>query len=145
MTQISRMAAISEMTGQGRPEPPLNGGEVETLLGFLDYQRATLAWKTARLDAAGFAATITPTTMTLGGLLKHMAYVEDHWFSRSLHDRQLGSPWDTVDWKADEDWDWHSAADDSPAEVRALWSEAIGRSRAAVAEALTTGGFDQVA
>jgi Protein of unknown function (DUF664) len=25
----------------GRPEPPYTGGEVATLLGFLDYQRAT--------------------------------------------------------------------------------------------------------
>ena len=29
----------------GRPEPPREGGEVATLLGFLDYQRATLEWK----------------------------------------------------------------------------------------------------
>ncbi len=29
----------------GRPEPPRDGGEVATLLGFLDYQRATLEWK----------------------------------------------------------------------------------------------------
>jgi uncharacterized damage-inducible protein DinB len=145
MTDISGVAATTEMTGPARPEPPLSGGEVETLLGFLDYQRATLAWKTARLGEAGLAATIAPTTMTLGGLLKHLAYVEDHWFSRSLHDRELGPPWDTVDWKADEDWDWHSAADDSPAELRALWVAATDRSRAAVAEALPHGGFDQLA
>jgi Protein of unknown function (DUF664) len=30
---------------QGRPEPPCEGGEVATLPGFLDHQRATLEWK----------------------------------------------------------------------------------------------------
>jgi len=39
-----------EQDEYGRPEPPLVGNEVETLLGFLDYQRATLAWKCAGLD-----------------------------------------------------------------------------------------------
>ena len=43
--------------------------------------------------------------MTLGGILKHLAYVEDHWFSRFLHGRDPEPPWDTVDWDADHDWD----------------------------------------
>jgi uncharacterized damage-inducible protein DinB len=130
---------------QGRPEPPAAGDEVATLLGFLDYQRATLRWKTSGLDAAGLGASIAPTTMTLGGLLKHLAYVEDQWFSRSLHGRDPSPPWDTVDWKADEDWDWHSAADDSAGALQALWQGAVARSRVSVEEALATGGFDQLA
>ena len=69
------------MDEQGRPEPPLAGDEVATLLGFLDYQRATLAWKCAGLDAAGCGATVGASSMTLGGMLKHLAYVEDDWFS----------------------------------------------------------------
>jgi hypothetical protein len=36
------MTALDE---QGRPEPPLAGDETATLVGFLEYQRATLAWK----------------------------------------------------------------------------------------------------
>lgn len=35
---------------QGRPEPPWAAGEAETLMGFLDFQRATLEWKTRGLD-----------------------------------------------------------------------------------------------
>ena len=57
----------------GRPEPPVAAGEVEILLGFLDYQRATLEWKTLGVSDADLAKSIHPTTMTLGGLLKHMA------------------------------------------------------------------------
>jgi uncharacterized damage-inducible protein DinB len=83
--------------------------------------------------------------MTLGGMLKHLAYVEDLWFSRSLHGRDPEHPWDTADWKADPDWDWHSAADDTPEQVHALWQEAVARSRALVAEALADGGLDQPA
>ena len=60
-----------------RPEAPFEGDEVETLLGFLDYQRATLEWKCSGLDQAALAATTAASSLTLGGLLKHMAYVED--------------------------------------------------------------------
>ena len=114
---------------QGRPEPPLAADETATLLGFLDFQRATLAWKCAGLDAAGFGATTAASSMTLGGLLKHMAYVESEWFSHSLHARDREAPFDAVDWKADPDWEWHSAAGDTPDQLRTLWQDAVDRSR----------------
>lgn len=128
----------------GRPEPPLAAGETETLLGFLDFQRATMAWKCAGLDTAGLTATVGVSTMTLGGLLKHMALVESSWFSRWLHGRDRQSPWDTVDWEADPDWEWDSAAEDSPAQLFALWLGAVDESRRLVAEALADGGLDQL-
>jgi uncharacterized damage-inducible protein DinB len=124
-----------------RPEPPLDGDETATLLGFLDYQRATLAWKCAGVDAAGLRATVAVSSMTLGGMLKHLAYVEQDWFSRWLHGRDRRPPWDTVDWSADPDWDWHSAADDTPEQLFALWEDTVGRSRILVAEALADGGL----
>jgi uncharacterized damage-inducible protein DinB len=136
------MAHIDE---HGRPEPPAGADEAATLLGFLDYQRATLAWKCEGLGSAGLNATVGASTMTLGGLLKHMAYVEEAWFSRSLHGRDRQPPWDTVDWKADPDWEWHTAADDTPEQLRALWEDAIARSRADVSQALARGGLDQLA
>lgn len=128
---------------QGRPEPPLAAGETETLLGFLDYQRATLAWKCSGVDAEGLRATVGPTSMTLGGLLKHLAWVEDYWFSRRLHGRDPHPPWDSVDWDADPDWEWHSAADDSFEQLFALWAGAVERSRSRVAEALADGGLER--
>jgi uncharacterized damage-inducible protein DinB len=136
---------MSDIDEHGRPEPPQAADETATLLGFLDYQRATLAWKCAGLDAAGLSATVGASTMTLGGLLKHMALVEDHWFSRSLHGQEWQPPWDAIDWKNDPDWEWRSAADDSPDELRALWENAVARSRALVAEALEEGGLDRLA
>ena len=129
----------------GRPEPPIAADETETLLGFLDYQRATLKWKCEGLDAAGLNAATASSSMTLGGLLKHMAYVEDLWFSRFLHAQDKAAPWDTVDWDADRDWEWHSAADDAPEQLFVLWEDAVARSRSLVAEALLHGGLGQLA
>lgn len=125
---------------QGRPEPPVNAGECATLLGFLDFQRATLAWKCRGLAADGLGATTAASKMTLGGLLKHMAYVEDLWFSRQLHGNDPTPPWDTVDWDANHDWEWDTAPDDSPDELFALWEEAVDRSRARVDEVIAADG-----
>lgn len=136
---------MTEYDLHGRPEPPLAADETATLLGYLDYQRATFAWKCEGLDAAGLQATVGVSTMTLGGMMKHLALVEEGWFSRSLHGREHGPPWDAVDWAADPDWDWHSAVDDAPEQLFALWQDAVERSRVAVQEALTTGGLDQLA
>jgi uncharacterized damage-inducible protein DinB len=136
---------MTDIDEKGRPEPPLAGDETGSVLGYLDYQRATLGWKCAGLDSAGLSATVGASSMTLGGLLKHMAYVEDNWFSRALHGREKSPPWDTVDWSADQDWEWHTAADDSPEQLLAIWQDAVERSRALVAEALPNGGLDQLA
>ena len=126
------------------PEPPLAGDEVATLLGSLERQRAILAWKCGGLDAAGLRATHPPSAITLGGLLKHLALVEDSHFSRLLFDREPGAPWRAVDWDADPDWEWHSAAGDSPEELFALWRDAVARSREVVDEALANGGLEQL-
>ncbi|MEQ7128644.1 DUF664 domain-containing protein [Actinopolymorpha sp. B11F2] len=75
---------MSTLDEPGRPEPPLAADETETLVGFLEYQRATFAWKCAGLATAGLKATVGVSTMTLGGMLKHLAYVEDHWFSHRI-------------------------------------------------------------
>jgi hypothetical protein len=126
----------------GYPEPPAVGDEASTLLGSLERQRATLAWKCADLGAAGLQATLPTSAVTLGGLLKHLAYMEDLNFTRDLAGRDLPEPWRSADRDAEEDWEWRSAADDGPDELRALWRAAVERSRSAVAGALTAGGMD---
>jgi uncharacterized damage-inducible protein DinB len=136
---------MTQLDEQGRPEPPLAADEIATLLGFLEFQRATLAWKCAGLDTAGLRATVGVSSMTLGGMLKHLACVEHSWFSRALHGQDPQPPWDTVDWKADPDWDWHSAAEDSPEQLFALWQDAVARSRALVTAALAGGDLGQLA
>ncbi|MEH0938882.1 DinB family protein [Micromonospora psammae] len=129
---------------QGRPKPPLAADEAATLLGFLERQRATLAWKCDGLDAAGLRATVGASSMTLGGLLKHLANVEDSTLAQWLKGTQPGPPWNTVDWDAAPDWDWRSAAEDTPEQLRTLWRDAVARSRVTIDEALADGGLDQL-
>jgi uncharacterized damage-inducible protein DinB len=136
---------MTEVGGQRRPGPPVAGDETATLLGALERERATLAWKCGGLDTAGLTATVGASSMTLGGLLKHLALVEDEYFGVRLLGREPGPPWAAVDWDADPDWEWHSAAGDTPQQLMTLWQEAVARSRAAVTDALAGGGLDRLA
>ncbi|HYY44572.1 MAG TPA: DinB family protein [Actinomycetota bacterium] len=136
---------MTHVSEQVHPEPPVAGNETATLLGSLERQRATLAWKCGGLDAAALTATVGASSITLGGLLKHLALVEDDYFSRRLLGRELGPPWSTADWDADPDWEWRSAAQDSPEELMALWQDAVARSRAVLAKVLADGDLGQLA
>ncbi|HEU5269828.1 MAG TPA: DUF664 domain-containing protein [Jatrophihabitans sp.] len=133
------------MTNSETPwEPPLAGTEAEHLTGALDRLRATFRWKADDLDASGLQVRVGASELTLGGLLKHLALVEESCFGRKLSGVKPGAPWDSVDWAADPDWEFHSAARDSPAELYALWDDAVERSRARLAAALADGGLDQL-
>jgi len=125
-------------------DPSPTAGEVEMLTFALDRSRAQFAWKCGGLDAAGLRKPHPPSAMTLGSLLKHLAFVDD-WTTVRLTGQQMPAPWAAVDWDVDPDWPWHSAADDPPEELYRLWREAAERGRAAVAEVLADGGLDQPA
>jgi uncharacterized damage-inducible protein DinB len=117
----------------------VDGDELETLLSTLERIRRTFAWKCGGLDAQGLRATTAASTMTLGGLLKHLAFVEAEWFAVRLRGEPIGPPWDT----AEPDTEWQTAADDSPEELYALWEAAVARSRAMVAAAVAEGDAGQ--
>ncbi|MHB1988149.1 MAG: DinB family protein [Acidimicrobiales bacterium] len=124
----------------GRPEPPHDGDEAATLLGFLDFQRATLEWKCRGLSDEQLRVALSPTSMTLGGMLKHLAYVEDYWFTDVAAGEPAPAPWADVDWEVEPDWEWRSAGGDPGDELRALWADRVSRSRAVVATRLDQGG-----
>jgi hypothetical protein len=119
------------------------GTEVEHLLGALDRLRATFRWKTSGLDAAGLNHRIPSSALTLGGLLKHLAGVEEVTFTRKLAGVAPGEPWRSIDWDETPDWDFTSAADDAPAALYALWDDAVARSRDRLGKALADGGLYQ--
>ena len=85
---VSRRRAAGKLTPMPRAEPPVAGDETATMLGSLERQRAIFAWKCGGLDAAGLTATAGASSMTLGGLLKHLALVEDEYFTRRLLGRE---------------------------------------------------------
>jgi hypothetical protein len=123
-----------------RTFPPAPG-EIEALLGALHRNRRTFAWKTGGLDAEAMRRTLAPSEMTLGGLVKHLALVEDHYFTHQLQGRDYPAVWAPMD--EDDNWEWTSAGDDSPEELRTLWLQSVARSEAAIDEALADGGLDR--
>jgi hypothetical protein len=132
------------MTDTNPWEPPFAGTEVEHLTGALDRMRTTFRWKADGLDAAGLQTRIGASHLTLGGLLKHLAVVEDHIFTTKLSGEPMDALWDDNGWDDNDDWEFDSAADDSPEQLYALWDGAVERSRARLGAALADGGLDQL-
>ena len=68
-----------------RTEPPSAGSERDTLTGFLGWHRGTLELKCSGLDAAALARrAVEPSSLSLLGLVRHMADVERGWFRRLM-------------------------------------------------------------
>jgi hypothetical protein len=127
-------------------EPPLAGDELAHLVGALERLRTTFRWKADGLDAAGLRVQIGASTLTLGGLLKHLASVEDYTFSVKLAGTWSGEDWGA--WGYDgsddsDDWFFTSARDDAPERLYQAWDAAVARSRARLAAAIADGGLDQ--
>jgi hypothetical protein len=121
-----------------RTDPPYHGTEAEIAIGFLDYHRDTLRLKTEGLTDEQLRQRLEPSTMTLGGLVKHMAYVEDWWLNQVFAGNPEPEPWASADWDADNDWDWHSADQDSAEQLRTLLDDAVAASDRVLAAAVGT-------
>lgn len=129
-----------------RVAPPEQGDEVTLLRAYVDFLRDSLRMKAEGLDAEQLDAKHPPSALTLGGLLKHAAFVEHWWFSCVFLGSEFAEPWASVDWDADEDWDFHSAPLDTPEELFALFDATIAESDRITDEALVAPeGLDAVA
>src|SRR4051794_21235571 len=79
------MATSVNVTSIERPMPPPNGDERQTMEGWLDFYRVTLALKCDGLDDERLrTASVPPSGLTLLGLVQHVAEVERNWFCRVL-------------------------------------------------------------
>ena len=119
----------------GRVEPVFDADERSMLSAYLDYQRGTLVWKASGLTQAQLAQLIHSSSLTIAGVVKHMALVEDSWFTDRFAGLGEPEPWASVDWDDDRDWEFHSAVHDTPEELLAQYAESCARSRAVVAAA----------
>jgi hypothetical protein len=139
MNEQHEPAAVDE-----RPwEPPLFGTESEHLLGALDRLRATFRWKVDGLDATGLDTRVGATTMTLGGLLKHLAVQEDYSSAVKLDGEEMPPVWDVNGWDDDDDWEFSSAAKDTPEQLYTAYDDAVERSRARFRAAIVAHGMEQ--
>ncbi|MFL6120766.1 DinB family protein [Actinophytocola sp.] len=111
---------------EDRIGPPLRGGERETLRAFLDYHRATLAMKCEGLSDDDLRRrSMPPSTLSLLGLVRHMAEVERHWFRRVINGEDIPLVWSP-------DGDFQAAYDPSGstrAEAFAAWEAEVEHAR----------------
>jgi uncharacterized damage-inducible protein DinB len=118
-----------------RIDPPDSGPELDQLTAYLDYQRATVLLKTDGLDAGQLAFRLPTSSLTLAGLLNHLALVEDSWFPERFAGQPANALWAGIDWDADPDYEFRTAVELTPEELRRRYAEACDRSREVVARA----------
>ncbi|HUR51789.1 MAG TPA: DinB family protein [Mycobacteriales bacterium] len=108
-----------------RADGPGLGDEKATLAEFLRYQRQTLEVKCGGLDADQLARrSVEPSTMSLLGLVRHMAEVERTWFRRRLAKQDVPRRYQS---EQDPDGDFEGAVADPAvvAEAWAAWREEV--------------------
>lgn len=127
-----------------RTDPPFVADELTMLRAYLGYQRETFRWKTGGLTQEQMGTTHPPSTLHLAGLLKHMALVEDWWFGVVLAGTTAVAPFTDVDFDADPEWEFRTAADDSPEDLHALFDSVVAACDARL-DAAAAGGPDALA
>lgn len=138
------ITAVTDETRSGAPpwEPPTAGSDAAHLLGALDRQRATFRWKADGLDEGGLAVRVGASTISLGGLLLHLAAVEVLYSTWRLDGTAPLGPWDARSWDTDAGW---TATFDiggrTARQVYAVYDESVAASRARTAAFLSGGGL----
>lgn len=115
-----------------RPRIAMIADERETLRGFLEFHRATLAMKCDGLSDEDLRRqSMPPSTLSLLGLVRHMAEVERNWFRRVMAAEDIPLVWsDSFDFQAAYD-----AREATRAEAFAAWEAEVAHARRIEAEA----------
>jgi hypothetical protein len=118
--------------------PELNkaADELTTLTEMLDFHRVVLMHRGWTLSQQQLATRLEnhPSDLTIGGLLVHMALVEDWWFHHRFAGLPESEPWASAP-DDDPDWDFHEPAKWSPDRIMNQFSESVERSRRVAADA----------
>jgi uncharacterized damage-inducible protein DinB len=128
------------MTDSGTWDPDLQPGDERTALEQrLDQYRHIVIAKLADLNYAQASTRVLEATdLTVGGIVKHLAWAEDRWFQERLLGTEAPEPWASAPLANDPDWPFHSSHQDSVEDVLGIYSSACARSRAAAS------GFDSL-
>jgi dienelactone hydrolase/uncharacterized damage-inducible protein DinB len=132
---------LAFLASAGRFEPSPAGGERELLGQYLDFQRQTVLAKTGGLNREQMSRRHAPSALTLGGLLYHLALVEESWLEARFLGLPIREPWAGVDFDADPEWEFRTSAELEPEQLRQRYREACERSRQAAYQA---DGLDQL-
>jgi uncharacterized damage-inducible protein DinB len=116
-----------------RARPDLNANELEMLTGWLEHHRGILMWKCEGLTADQLRRrAVPPSTLSLLGLVRHMAEVERGWFQQTFLGEDVA---DLYDRSADEDADFNDVDQADPAEAFSAFERECATSRQVVAQA----------
>lgn len=117
-----------------RRMPPVRTGDERTMLtAMLDWYREGVVLKVEGIGAEVAAASPLPSSTSIAGLVKHLALVEDGWFTQHFAGHPEPEVWADIDWDADPDWEFHSAQTDDIRDLVATYQQACERSRAITA------------
>jgi uncharacterized damage-inducible protein DinB len=127
---------VTDFRSEDRVVPPLAGDEATTVKAFLDYQRDTFRWKVSGLSADQLTRSLAPTTMTLGGLVAHLAVDEAYWLNQVFGGGVEKPSWfDAID-DDEDDWSFQMAADASREQLFGWFDQSIRVSDQVIAAAL---------
>ncbi|TQF01453.1 DinB family protein [Kitasatospora acidiphila] len=121
---------MTESSSMERLDPPNAADEAGMLAAWLDFHRKTLAVKCAGLTAEQLRKrSVAPSSLTLLGLLRHLAEVEHYWYQVVL----LGGDDISLYCEADRDGDFNDVDTADPDEAFATWRRQIELAEQAVA------------
>ena len=116
-----------------RARPAQDAGELEMLTGWLEHHRGILIWKCENLTAEQLRRrAVPPSTLSLLGLVRHMAEVERGWFQQVFLGEDVP---DLYDRSADEDADFNDVDEADAAEAFSAFERECAVSRQVLAQA----------
>jgi hypothetical protein len=124
-------ASTGPATGE-RAYPDVDTADERTMLeGMLEWYREGVVRKFAGLSSADAGRSLVGSSTTMAGILKHLALVEDAWFTDRFAGLPNPEPWASAPFDDDPDWEFHSAPHEDVGQLLALYEAACARSRAA--------------
>lgn len=109
--------------------------ERESLGQYLDYQRETILLKTDGLTKEQLGQRIPTSSLTLAGILYHLALNEEGWFEVDFLGHEPREDFQGIDWDADPDYEFRTALEKEPDWLRRRYRDACNRARQVTAAA----------